>query len=271
MVWVLTLALPRCGGDSGQSNGNGNDAGTIAGDPCLALEIVFATADCSDPAACPPVQCDCGGSPRSFGACSDDRCASAVNCEVLCALSPGDIHNCVVRIYGPTVECSSSATCAHGPCVDYLGVQQCRDLLWCRVDAQCTHHCADRRCAEEPLQSCSSPSECTWACINDQCTSGFAGSPCTESSECEANFCVAQKCSTGDIGEGCFAGSNCRTGHCDDNVCVGIPVGGQCVREEDCVVEYCVDGVCTDGQRGSPCNGGIDCVGDCDNTSSRCL
>jgi hypothetical protein len=178
-------------GTSGNdSNGGDTTSGSagIEGDPCAALDLTFASTDCSDPSTCLPITCECTGTTASFGACSDDRCVDGLDCEILCALTPIQIDNCVRRVYGPIVECTSAAVCDDGPCVEALGVMLCGDRLACIVDEQCGYHCADGHCASDPLTACTNASECTWSCTDGQCTSGAAGSPCTDSAQCEANF-----------------------------------------------------------------------------------
>jgi hypothetical protein len=254
----------------------GSDDGTdtsdppgVDGDPCVPLMLAFDDADCADPSACAPIDCGCGA---SFGACADGRCVTGLDCEVLCALTPVQIQNCVERVYAPATSCVDDAGCEVGACVEYFDQPMCRDELPCIVDAQCTHHCADGSCAVADLPACTDPAQCDWACIDGVCTHGFAGSPCTESPQCEANFCVAETCSTGAPGEGCFADSNCRTDRCEMGVCIGLDLGAECSYEEQCTIEFCVGNTCTNGHRGAPCDDDFVCVGgSCDEASATCL
>lgn len=61
-------------------------------------------------------------------------------------------------------------------------------------------------------------------CVNQLCSTGKAGSPCSQKANCQTKFCVQNKCSQGAIGDTCNTYKDCDSGLlCQKKSCAKRP------------------------------------------------
>lgn len=96
--------------------------------------------------------------------------------------------------------------------------------------------------------SCKSDSRCESGlkCVSGVCSSGKAGSVCSQKADCQTEFCVNGKCTEGAKGDACTQKTECKTNFCVNGVCTEGKKEDACVTYRDCEKTLlCQKGVCT--------------------------
>jgi hypothetical protein len=96
--------------------------------------------------------------------------------------------------------------------------------------------------------ACKSDSRCESGlkCISQVCSSGQAGSVCSQKTDCKTEFCVNGKCTEGEKGNACSQKTDCKTNLCVNSICTEGKKGDVCVTYRDCdKTLLCQKGTCT--------------------------
>ena len=226
----------------------------------------------------------------------DYDCVNGLICtNGVCNLNAiqGEGYACVVN-----ADCSSGLVCKSGACRQNLGDGD----TYCTADSDCSSGlvCNNNTCHQTLNTSntgCVGPYDCSdpgglnsYCDTYDNpkvCTVGFAGSGCTDGTQCACgnSSCINHQCGglgascscSGESGEPdnlCLSNLVCDTTNGVD-ICTGTTSsGGSCADEYDydCSTDKCVGTsrgyLCTDGNNGSPCASNSDCSsGNCDTTN----
>jgi hypothetical protein len=251
---------------------------------------------CKD--SCPPLSCDCGGTPLAvdpgLSGCVTKQCATSVSCTTACALGPfqvqGYVLSCLIdglcgsdrdcappetkclvlprettgtcTTGGAGARCLADADCASGACVAAPdGSHACTDGA---IGAACNtdRHCQSRlRCALAA------------GAFTGACTDGDDKSPCVTKTDCMPLLdCLAlgvagtrHLCTAHAPGSPCELDGQCNGGFCFLGKCTTGAVGADCANVNQCHTRACVAQHCSDGIVGAPCFVDSDCVGQCSN------
>jgi len=167
-LWCAALVLAAC--SASDPPRNDDDAlPKAADDSCARFDFGFTAGGCPE-ALCQQALCSCPA-PISCISGMNDRCMSAVDCDVACAADPETLFICSVSID----PCHVDADCQEGRCVTEPGAGsgECESgerAARCREDRDC----ATGNCIAGDTQSrACSPGEASDLCNRDSdCISG---------------------------------------------------------------------------------------------------
>ncbi len=234
--------------DGNVTTGDGCD-GVCQAEPCFtcpasggACSLSAAGTDCSTGGqvcngqgvcvACLPIGTTCTGTNCRFcdgatctskvGDCASGECVDGFCCNVAC----GDA--CAACDF-PGLEGTCLAPVPDG---------------WQETGCKGTNACQAGVCDPLPMNKMPVGGFCSndQACVNGTCVAGVCrlktGDPCSESAQCETNFCGADQ-----ICGACVMGTDCPSGTCSSGVCLA-GVAEPCTNAADCIMGLSCNGIC---------------------------
>jgi hypothetical protein len=144
----------------------------VADDSCARFGFRFSAAGCPE-AECAEPLCRCPAAISCIPG-KNERCMSAVDCDVACAADPETLLTCAIDI----APCRVDADCRQGLCVVEPGA----------VDGECESGERGARCRED--QDCNVGNCVAGDGGNRACSPGEADDLCNRASDCQSRRCA---------------------------------------------------------------------------------